>query len=87
MIHNSKIAGKVINDKLFTALLSVTTTGIIGCFGFLWKVNIALTRLEEHDTENVRSRDETMIKTNNIQLDLRDVRERLIRLETKNQRP
>ncbi len=87
MIHNSKIAGKVINDKLFTALLSIATSGIIGCFAFLWQVNGALARLEERDTENIRAREEVMIKTNNIQLDLRDVRERLITLETKNQRP
>lgn len=75
-----------LEEKLHTLLLSVLTAGVIGCFGFLWNMNKIITVLQEHDTDNIRSRAEQSIRTNNIQLDIRDIRERVIKIEAQNQR-
>lgn len=69
-----------------TFLLSLATTGVIGCFGFLWSLNSTVARLQERDTENIKAREEWSMRTNSMQLDIRDIRERLIRIETKTQR-
>lgn len=72
-----------LEDRINTLLLSVVTAGVIGCFGFLWNMNNAITRLQEHDIENIQSKEEMIGKVNNMQLDVRDIRERLIRVEGK----
>lgn len=77
------VVKKTLNDKFHTFLLSVATGGVVGCFGFLWNLNNTVTRLQEHDVENTKSREEWANKTNNIQLDIRDIRERLIHIESK----
>jgi len=74
------------DDKIKTFLLSIVTAGAIGCFAFLWKINSTMAILQEHDTENIRIREEWGIKTNNIQLDIRDIRERVIRIESQQKR-
>lgn len=74
---------KGITEKVQTALLSIATTGIFGCCAFLWSVNAALVKLQERDTENVRVREELNTRMNNVQLDIRDIRDRLIRVESK----
>lgn len=66
-------------------LLSVATTGTISCFGFLWNANKTLTKLEQLEIQKAQAIDELRIKLNNIQLDVRDVREKVIRLEILNQ--
>lgn len=70
-------------DNVHTFLLSIATAGVIGCFGFLWNLNNAITRLQEHDTENIKAKEEQSIKMNSIQLDIRDIRERVIKIESK----
>lgn len=84
MISNGKQGNQSgINDKVITALLSIASAGVIGCFAFFWKVNGVMTRLEERDTQNIKAREDQIMKTNSMQLDIRDIRERLIRIETK----
>lgn len=73
-------------ERINTFLLSVVTAGVIGCFGFLWNMNNSITRLQEHDVENNQAKEEMVIKINNMQLDIRDIRERLIRVEAKQKR-
>jgi hypothetical protein len=80
------VAKRSIEEKLHTFLLSVLTAATIGCFGFMWSLNSTIARLQEHDTETIKSRAETSTKINNIQLDIRDIRERLIRIESKTQK-
>lgn len=70
-----------LEDKIHTFMLSVATAGVIGCFGFLWSMNKAITILQEHDTETIKSRAEQAIRTNSMQLDIRDIRERVIKIE------
>ncbi len=80
----SKLSAPVMPDKLVTALLSVVTAGVIGCFGFLWNLNGTLARMQERETESIRVREEMRVKVNTLQLDVRDVRERIIRIESIN---
>lgn len=79
---STKIAAPVMPEKIVTALLSVVTAGTIGCFGFLWNLNSTLARMQERETEAIRIREELRIKINALQLDIRDVRERVIRIES-----
>lgn len=78
---SSKIGTPFISDKLITMLLSVVTAGVVGCFGFLWNVNGTLARMQERETEAIRVREEMRTRVNTLQLDMRDVRERVIRIE------
>lgn len=80
----SKLTAPAMPDKLVTALLSVVTAGVVGCFGFLWNLNGTLARMQERETEAIRVREEMRTRVNTLQLDMRDVRERLIRMETVN---
>lgn len=72
-----------LSDRIITALLSIVTACLIGCLTFLWNVNSTLATLQERDTENIKAREDVLIKINNMQLDIRDIRERLIRVESK----
>lgn len=76
----------IMDDKLHTFLLSLATAGVIGCFGFLWNMNNSITRLQDHDNDNIRLREEQTIRINNMQLDIRDIRERVIRMEAQKTR-
>lgn len=84
--ENGVAAKGIIEEKLPTFLLSIATAGVLGCFGFLWNMNKAITVLQEHDTDNIKARAEQTIRSNNIQLDIRDIRERVIKIEAQNQR-
>lgn len=74
---------KTITDKLLTVLISLITSLIAGCFAFLWNLNNSVTRLQEDSLQNKNSIDELNIKMNNIQLDIRECREKIIRIESK----
>ena len=82
MAKDAKKNGLHVESKLNTFLLSLATAGIIGCSAFLWNVNRQLATLEERIINNNKVNDELMIKINNLQLDVRDIRERLVKLET-----
>lgn len=80
-IEKNSIEKKIMDERVHTFLLSVATAGVIGCFGFLWNMNNSITRLQEHDTDSIRIREEQTNRINNMQLDIRDIRERVIRME------
>lgn len=84
--ENGATVYKKLEDKLHTFLLSVVTAGVIGCFGFLWNMNKTIAVLQEHDTDTIRSRAEQSIRTNTMQMDIRDIRERVIKIEAQNHR-
>ena len=72
-------------DRLMTALLSVATTGIISCVGFLWNVNSTQAKMLQHDIDADKRMDNIEGKINNIQLDIRE--DRAVRMELlKNQK-
>lgn len=76
---------KANDSQLLTFMLSILSAAVVGCFAFLWNLNAIITKLDQQNIEMSRILDELRIKMNNMQLDVRDVRERLIRLETLNQ--
>lgn len=84
---NSKVMAsgaqiKNADDWYHNIILSVATSAIIGCFIFLWNVNADLVKAEQQNIDTAKVLDEVRIRINNIQLDIRDIRERVIRLET-----
>lgn len=73
---------KSILDKFLTAAISVATTGIVGCCVFIWRSNASLSQIEEH-LQNIDKRmDNHELKIDNIQVNMADAKERLIRIET-----
>lgn len=72
-----------IADKIQTAVISIATSGIVFCGGFLWKTNSILSRIEQHQIDTDKTINNLETKVNNIQLDIRELRDKTIRIETK----
>jgi hypothetical protein len=83
---STKLAPSFLSDKLITAALSIMCAGVTGCFAFLWNLNGTLARMQERETEAIRVREEMRTRVNTLQLDVRDIRERVIKFETLNQK-
>lgn len=81
--ENSKKLKTPINEDLKKFLWGLSSTIIIACFVFAWNTNGAMAQKKEHDTIMDKKMDDFMLKMDNIQLDLRDVRERVVRIEAK----
>jgi outer membrane protein TolC len=73
---------KTMNEKVQTIIASVLTAAIIGLFTFLWNLNKTLGRMEEREFNTTQSINDINNKINNIQLDVRDLRDKTIRIET-----
>lgn len=73
-------------EKIQTIIVSLLTAALIACFGFMWNLNSALARIEERDLAREKALNEICTKINTIQLDLYDLKDRVIRIETKSQR-
>lgn len=84
MQHNGTKKG--LNEKVITFVLSLATSLIAGCFIFLWNVNASLIRLQERELERDKAIDDLNIKINNIQLDIRELRDKVIRIESAQKR-
>jgi len=74
------------NEKAQTIIVSLLTAALIACFGFLWNLNGTLSRMEERDVTREKALNDINLKINSIQLDLIDLRDRIIRIETKTQK-
>lgn len=70
-------------EKIQTALISIGTTSVVACCGFLFKVNGSLERIEQSLSDEVRVRNEQQAALNNIQLKVADLEIATTRLETK----
>lgn len=64
-----------------TVLASITASGAVGCFLFLWNLNGNIARMQERDMERAKSIDDINGKINTIQLDVRELRDKTIRIE------
>jgi hypothetical protein len=80
---NGKQMKKPIESPLTTTLLSVGTAGIIGCFIFLWNQNGTNAKILERDAQKSQAIDQINGKINQMQLDIREVRETAIRIESR----
>lgn len=76
-----------LTDKLLTAAISIATTGVVFCCGFMWKTNATLTRIEQRQLDTEQDVNDLNTKMNNVQLDVRATRDDVIELKTlKNQK-
>lgn len=71
-----------ISDKLLTASISIATTGIMFCCGFMWRTNEAVARIEQHEISQDKIMDDLQINLNNLQLEHRKMRDDVIELKT-----
>ena len=62
-------------------LLSIATAGTLASFGFLWGLNVTITELKANDAEQSRDADRMRQTVNEMQLDIRYLREQAIRNE------
>ena len=76
--HTNKLA-----DKLLTALIGIATTLLIGTFSFAWNINKTITQVQDRIDNIYLSVDRIEGKTNNLQLDIRALSDRTIRVEEK----
>jgi hypothetical protein len=71
------------NRNLQTWLLGISSVAAVGAFTFLWNLNKNVAIMQEQNQYGKRQVDQLQGAVNNMQLDLRDVRDKVIRLETK----
>lgn len=66
--------------------LSIASAGVIACTAFIFKMNESLVKMQERDFERARVMDDNKQTMNQMQLDLRDIRDRTIRIEAQQQK-
>lgn len=71
-----------ISEKLITASISIATSGILFCCGFMWKTNASQARMEQHLIETDKEINDLQIKMNNVQLKVMDINGNVIELKT-----
>lgn len=70
-------------EKLQTALISIGTTAVVACCGFMFKTNATLSRIEQCLSDEVRIRSEQQSAINSIQLKVADLNITTTRIEAK----
>lgn len=80
---NTRGAKSTLTEKIQTALISIGTTAVVGCCGFLFKTTASLSRIEQSLSDEVRIRNEQQAKINAVQLDVADLKITTVRIETK----
>jgi hypothetical protein len=71
------------NRNLQTWLLGISSVAAVGAFTFLWNLNKNVAIMQEQNQYGKQKVDQLQNAVNNMQLDIRDVRDKVIRLETK----
>jgi hypothetical protein len=66
---------------LYTFVLSLATAASVGAFTFAVKVSVDVARIQEWQLQQDKQRDGDKNSMNQIQLDVRDLRDRAIREE------
>lgn len=61
-------------EKVQTALISIGTTAVVGCCGFLFKANASLSRIEQSLSDEITHRVQQDTKFNAVQLDVVDLK-------------
>lgn len=72
------------NRNLQTWLLAITSAAAVGTFTFLWNLNANFAIMKQEIVNEKQQKDQLQNNMNNLQLDVRDIREKVIRLEVKN---
>jgi len=71
------------NRNLQTWLLGISSVAAVGAFTFLWNLNKNVAIMQEQNQYGKQKVDQLQGAVNAMQLDIRDVRDKVIRLETK----
>lgn len=72
-----------IYKKIQTILQSLITAALIGCFKFLWDLNATVASMKSESASRATIVNNVQQGINNLQMDMQDVRGRVIRLETR----
>lgn len=71
------------NRNLQTWLLGISSVAAVGAFSFLWNLNKNVAIMQEQNQYWKQKVDQLQGAVNNMQLDMREVRDKVIRLEAK----
>lgn len=71
------------NRNLQTWLLGISSVAAVGAFTFLWNLNSNVATMKQDQTYGKQRFDQMQGTMNNMQLDIREVRDKVIRLEAK----
>jgi hypothetical protein len=71
------------NRNLQTWLLGISSVAAIGAFTFLWNLNKNVAIMQEQNQHGKRQVDQLQGAVNTMQLDMREIRDKVIRLEAK----
>lgn len=71
------------NRNLQTWLLGISSIAAVGAFTFLWNLNKNVAIMQEQNQYWKQKVDQLQGAVNNMQLDMREVRDKVIRLEAK----
>lgn len=71
------------NRNLQTWLLGISSVAAVGAFTFLWNLNKNVAIMQEQNMYGKRQNDQLQGAVNTMQLDMRDIRDKVIRLEEK----
>lgn len=63
-----QIKSSNLTEKVQTAIVSIGTTAIVGCCGFMFKVNAALARIEQNLSNEIIIRNETQAKVSRVEV-------------------
>lgn len=74
------------NRNLQTWLLGISSVAAVGAFTFLWNLNKNVGIMQEQNQYGKKQVDQLQGNINNMQLDLRDIRDKVIRLEAKTEK-
>lgn len=70
-------------EKIQTALISIGTTAVVGCCGYLFKANATLARIEQSLSNEVIMRVQQETKLNAVQLDVVDMKIAITKVQAK----
>jgi hypothetical protein len=71
------------NRNLQTWLLGISSVAAVGAFTFLWNLNKNVAIMQEQNQYGKQKVDQMQGAINTMQLDMREVRDKVIRLEAK----
>lgn len=81
-VNGVRVKSKIL-ERFYSVILGIMSTALIGLFTFLWNANSTLAQMKEKNISIEKSVNDINIKLNNVQLDIRDLRDKTIRIETR----
>lgn len=73
MVQSKKMSASLA-EKVQTALISIATSAILFCAGFMFKVNASLARIEQSISNEVIVRNQEQAKVSGLQVEVADLK-------------